>query len=383
MDPVQILPAEIFEIVFDFLTPKDALNCFYISSSWKQTIESSRKCMEKLTLKLSGRWMANYSSDDKDKLLRTKKFSNVIIFDGSEILPFVQSIMSATHHWKSVSIYCTEFETSSEFVEFIKSFEQTVESLVLHRVNIRKYETNEMRFGFQKLKTLSLASCGTQISSAVLKDNQSLKVLTLGNFNPKTNLEVILESMKECRNLNKLCTSPKFFSILFQSQDNGLNVHLQSLDIASDMYFSDVITFRFFYLAQQNFHKFLLTQVSTLKTLNLAGIFGVEIVRLAFKMEKLEKLSIPNLSMFSWPTLNFVINNSIKNLDISTIDIRNKELVKVFFKCVPNLQTLRIQNMDKTVAKQMRRKLRRLENVSVTHFYDCSVQDILPNVLWN
>lgn len=124
------------------------------------------------------------------------------------------------------------------------------------------------------------------------------------------------------------------------------------------------------------------SQFESLKNLNLVGIFIIDVVKTAFKMENLQTFVVPNLTLLNWPTLEFSINKNLRVLDISSIDIRNEELVRAFMKSSPNVTNLRIQSLSKKIALMMNTNLCLLRNVSVTSQKNLSIQKYFPHINW-
>lgn len=383
MDPIKILPREVMESVMEFLNPKDILNCFLVSQDWKSAFELSKKCMAKLTLKLYGRVIKNFSDEEKQNLLEWQKFSRVIIKYATEDLPFVQDVMRSSFNWKFVSIYCTEFESTSDFIKFVKTFELTTEEFKLSHVKIQNFEIDDVKFNFKKLNFLSITKCNEEISTTILKECSFVASLRLGKFSSQTNLRAIADEIQHLTKLKTLLLSPKFFSVFFEYPADAPSFQLETLNLTNNMSYNDMSTLLVFCGVQENFSRFLQTQARTLKTLKLYGMFVVDAIKVAFRMEKMEKFIFPQLIWFDWSTLDFPLNGSLQVLDISSLDISYEPLINAILRSSPNITGLRIPAMHEHMAIIiMRTNLRSLQYISVTSNYDQSIQEYFPHIKW-
>lgn len=342
MDPVKVFSLEVVEMIFNNLSSKEVLNFTLVSQQWNNAIGASLKCMDKLSLKIKGKNLKNFNDEEKEILKTSRNFSKIDALNGTTVLPIITDILSFRFHWKSVNFYCTEFESTSDFLKLFKTFESTVEHVGLHQIKIKTANFPPLQLEMTKLKSLSISNCDTNISTAVLDGCSSLQSLDLGFFPTKTDSTSLTASIRKFTNLKKLTASSNWYNIFFDDTKPELEFQLESLKISSNINFDDEESFMVFYRTQKCFYKFLEKQTNSLTNLQISGLFGIEVIRIAFRMKNLRVLAIPDLSMLSLPRLDFVINPSIKNLDIASIGIRNKDLIKEVIKCVPNLKALKI-----------------------------------------
>jgi hypothetical protein len=264
----------------------------------------------------------------------------------------------------------------------VRTFESTVEHLEFHHLNIKNND-EDIKLNLRKLKSVSISLCSTKLCTAVLKDRQSIQSLNIGHFSPSEDLETIAETVKNLKNVTDLVASPKWFSILFGDYTKKMECKLKKFIMGSDMYFNDQESFEIFKTTQLNFFEFLRTQTDSLESLKLAGFFCANIVKVAFGMKHLETFVVPFLRMISVPVIDFPVNRSIKNLDIACIDRRNKEFIRIMFYCAPNVETLRIQKVNRNMAVVMKIILERLKKVTTAHENNHRVSSIIPYIQWN
>jgi hypothetical protein len=381
MDPVKYLSLEAIESVFAHLSPKDVLRSFQVSRDWKNIIESSSRCMNKLKLKISGKWMSKSEEKDRETLIAPRKFSKVVIYDASEVLPTIYNIMRSTLHWKSVELFCTRFESTSEFMRVVRTFESTVEHLELHHIKIKNND-EDIKLNLRKLKSFSISLCSTKLCTAVLKDRQSIQSLNIGHFSPSEDLETIAESIKRLKNVTKFVACPMWFAIFFEDYKNDLKFKLEELTIGSNLTFNDIASLKIFSDAQKHFYFFLNTQMHTLKTLKLSGVFCVDNVKIGFKMSKLKTLVVPQLTMLSWNVVTFPASRSLKHLDIASIDSSKRYFIRKILNSSPQLESLRMQHVTKNKTIVLKALLQNLKQLTITKKYDDKVKKILPNVEW-
>lgn len=352
---------------------KSMLNC--------STSQQMLKCIGKNTLKMTGNLMTEFNDKEKKSFSRDRNFLSSVCFDGTEILPFFENVIESKANWKFVYISNTNFATTSDMVKFVKTFESTAEHLEVHQVTILNMDESEVDFNMKKLKSLSISGCDTDTCLGILRNASSLESLTLGELDFTADLYVIAESLNRCKKLKKLNASPSWFNVFFDNNASELTFQLEDLMVATDMTY-DAESIEVFFSAQQKFFKYIQTQKHTLKKLKLSGMFIIGVIKLAFRMTRLEELSLPYLSVFAWPILDFNVNSTIEILNITSVDIRDEYFIKVLLKTVPNVKKLKMQTINRQLAKFMAKKLQRLERVSVIQIYDYSVHDILPAVLW-
>lgn len=362
MDPIKFLPVEVIEIIFGFLSGREVLECSKVSPDWNNVIGSSMKCMQNVTLKMSGRHWENCSEDFEENF-PFRKFSNIFIFDGAKILPLITEVMMRTLHWKSVTIFNTEFESTENFIKICKIFESTVEKIVLHEVKILKPDNTEVEIRMKNLKHVSVCCVDSSICEIILQDSPLLESLTLGNFSSKFETKNILENLKTFKNLKKLIASPEWFKPMFETSEK-FNFRLESLSIASNVFYTNTKSFKLYRKTQSNFYEFLSAQGNSLKTLSLVGLYQLKVAEIAFQMPTLQEFILPFLSMNSTSNLDFAINKSIKTLDVSTFNNdKGRKLFQVLSTFAPKVENFRIngkpaRNMDKILKKlQVGKKL--------------------------
>jgi hypothetical protein len=370
MDPVRVFADEVMEIIFSFLSAKEILNCTMVNSEWNDKIRTSRQTMSKFYLSLRCDWMT-FSDEDKELLMYNSKYSNILISDGHDSFPFIYDIMSASYNWKSIKIYCTSFESTTNLVKLFKTFESTVENLVMHEVGVYN-EDSEVEFNMKKLKSLTIAYVDTKISSSILQNCSNLESLTLGS-SEKSGLKNFTDALQRCKKLKNLYVGPHWFSVLFETAKALYDFRLEDLSVNNPYYQqaedSELLS---------NFFKFLEMQSNTLKKLNIDGCFGTDITKRVMKMVKLEEFVT---SLQHWPLDDVFQNLTVTTLDIAASAYYNRSIPQII-KSVPNLKRLRLRSIDQALAELIAKNLKHLKKISLVHTQDKFINEILPNIEW-
>lgn len=377
MDPVWTFSTEIIEMIFGFLTPKDLLRCTLVNHEWNEIIRSSTKCMSNFCMGLRGDWM-DFTENDKEILTSGRKYTNVIISEGTEVYNFIHEVMSSNFVWKTVKIVSMRFKSASDLLELFKTFESTVEKLILCNVKIENFDGEEIELNMRKLKELNINYCNSELSLALLKKSQSLKTLTLGNSDEGRWTE-IARTLKHCKSLKKLYTSAEWFDVLFGYEFKSLEFELKVLSVVKS---SEVKHTHFRLEIEQNFIKFLEIQAKTLQKLHLVGVFRFEIFATAFQMKKLRQLSASSLGINNWSTLEYPKSSSIQFLDIACNNFSSRVILSAIIKSLPNLRRLRMRSIDQNIAQLLKENLKHLERICLVHRCPDIVKKILPEVIW-
>lgn len=362
MDPVQELPVEVMEEIFGFLSKEDLLKATLVSSKWNEMIGRSLKCMEPLKLGLHG-GSYPFKPEHEEFMVNGRNFSNVVISEATAFLPLIYDVFSVKAHWKIVHIFCTSFETVSDFEKLLKTFEQTVEHLMLIEVTIQEENVEIIDLKLKKLKTLSIACTDDRITHSVLSNCQELESLKLGYVEVTEELEKVPKKIEKLKNLKELLLTPTWFEVMFSETLKAVKFHLKSLSVTNLQLDNDESV-------QHNFIHFLDTQTSTLEKLNLGGIFNVEVVKKALEMKILEDLSIAHLPRYQDPNDEFPSSSTIRVLDIPTLGLTNGNLLKQILGSVPKLKKLRMRSIVGDMAEFIVANLTGLRLISTIHNVD-------------
>lgn len=372
MDPTNYLPAEVNEKIFGHLSGRELLSAALVSSVWNLQIGSSIHCMKKLKLGMRSDWM-EFSEDEKNILLCGRRYQNVLISEATGLVSFVYEVMQMSRQWKSVEIFCLEFPTTSDCVKFFKLFEASVENLVLQQVTIKEPEDVVVDFNFAKLKTLRMKQ-SDKIFMSMFNRCSSLETLNLA-YVPSDRSEV-MEMLSCHQNLKNLIVSSELYNIIFSADVKQLPTHLEELTVNSNGLFVDVSA------TWNHFFSYLETQTSSLKKLNFDNWLGVEVMKLAFRMEALKEFRMFHLPALDWSAMSLPASKSIETLDIVTVDIHNKLRIEAILKAVPTVKHLRLRSMNLETAEFIAVNLKLLQSIELVHSSSDDFKLLMPNVVW-
>lgn len=376
MDPVVNFSIEVVEMIFDFLTPAEILNCTLVSHGWNDTIRSSTKCMGNFVLGLRGDWI-DFEQDNKF-VTSGGKYSNIIISEGTEIFDLIYEVMCANHNWKSVKIIGMKFKTLYDCLKLLKTCESSVETLTLCSLTIQTFDECSEDICIKNLKNLRISYCSTEISLSVLKNCQQLSSLALGNTDEGRLIE-IAPYLRNFKKLKVFNISSEWFDFIFDCDSNYYNFELEVLSVINS---SEVKNSQSIRKIEQNFVKFLGNQAKTLKNISLIGMFSFEVLAEIFQMKNLQRLSASSLGVHNWSTVEYPKSLSIQKLDIATDHLASRVVFLSIIKSVPNLKILRMRSIDLGIAKLISENLRHLEKVILVHRQPMSVTKILQKVVW-
>jgi hypothetical protein len=380
MDPLQTFPEEILPLIFNHFRGKDLLKISTVNFYWNEYIGKTKKCMEKIELRIGSDRYNKFTEDDRKSLIVNRDYQNIRVSEATEMFDYVLGIIASLKNWKSVTIFETDLPSMLDFKKMLEIFKKTVENLKLYKVLVMEDGEFGETFDFRELKSLTISGCDDFMFTKVFLDCPSLRTLQLYNPRDTPNPSSIINIIKRHSNIKKFQIDGNWFNYIF-SQSNreiipNLPLQLQELSV----YGSGLLVKRI----DEVFINFLISQSTTLESLYLGDCLGCELTVI---QAALQLRALKNLNMFFLPiglrfdTIDNPKSDSIENLDILTIDIDNKDKMKFILKSVPNVKNLRLRTMDEETAKFMAKNLKSLQKILSVYMKDEKVvREILPNV---
>lgn len=373
MDPTNVLPAEMVEQVFVHLYGKDLAQSTLVSRKWNQHIGASPLVMKNIRLFIRGDWM-NIENEIEQVMKSNRKYQKILISCGTEIYDEIHQIMlRSQNRWSSVEIFDLDFETFEQFIAFMIIIADSVEHLLLDSVVIKEnFKGQNLNFQFKKLKSLNITRCEKTMYDIIFPRCQSsLKALTLGNVKPvvENSSFDIIKFLRTLQLKEFHLDDGKLFKEIFSNDSaSKLSMRLEKLHIANS-YTS---------LAEEtieNFGKFLIQQISSIKILYLGDMVNDNILKIVFQMKNLKDISLENLPQLDDP---LKINNSIEKMDVSRTS-KFEELKKIL-KATPNLKQIKMRAINRSKAKFIAEHLKKISKIKLFHPYEYDLSDILPNI---
>jgi hypothetical protein len=380
LDPTQNFPAEVIEMIFNHFRGKELLKRSTVSWFWNNYIGKSKKCMAKLELRIGSDTYNKFNEAAKKSLVISRSHQNIRISEATKLYNYILDILSSKKDWKSLTIIDTEFVSTSSFMKFLKTIEETVETLKLYRVTIKQHEETNIYFEFKKLKSLTISGCTDVIFVDVFYKCPALNILEI--YNPPTTIKTPLNivNMLKCHEgVKTFKTDGKWFNFIFalnvNDQVSELPFKLIELSISGCGILIKTIDDIFLnFLKAQQF----------LETLYLGDCLGcdIKVLKAALELRALKTLNLFFLPIdIPFDIINLPKNESIEHLDILTINIDNKDKMKFILKSVPNVKNLRLRTMDEETARFMAANLKSLQKIlSVYIKGEKLVREILANV---
>lgn len=371
-DPVENLPEEVSEIIFGYLRGNELLKVSLVSQSWKSFIGSSPACMKKLSLVMKGK-ARRFTSEDKEALLTSgRQYQNVYISDGTEVVSFIIDVLNTSRSWKSVKVFGTKFPSSAAVVSFLKAFEPTVEHLELTKLQFDDSDEVETDFAWKRLKFLAFW-CSENFG--LVKECRSLSSLIL--FHPQDNWNestLIIDLLNQQEDLICLGLSSEWARVILSANFEEFPFRLENLTVTISLHKkpSD----------DEKLLRFLKSQASSIKTLDLGDWFGIDVLKFAFELRMLKKLRLSYIPTFDWKTVKLAKSLSVEHLDLSLAFVYSDMGLVPILKSLPNVKILYLLTVEKLDAHLIAYLLRRVQKIRLHFTHRKSIEQILPNIEW-
>jgi hypothetical protein len=331
MDPLLMVHPDLHDMIFQHLSFEDVLKCSQVSTDWKWSIATSRKCLSKIQLKF----------DDSSNEANLKELGNI----KREYRNLRLTIKNENNHY--------------QVIRLLQKFAPTLLNLKLDFEQIKNFSEP---VDFPKLGSLDIAGCHV---SQICETGYFKNVTTLKKLRVKFVLTDDSKISDWIMKQNKL--EELFF--------NCNTDYIFKNDLLADASFS-LRSFKFvgffhgFFRADHtsiqiaNFHKFLLKMSDSLTFLSIL-ITHVETIEFAVN-------NLPNLKKFHClhikgviSNLKFKPNKSITELKLLAHVSKHTEAL---FKSLVNLEVLITPRLDKNDLKWIIRNMKTLKKLNIQYF---------------
>lgn len=371
MDPLKTFPAEIAELILLHLTGAELKRATLVNPNWNEAISSSKACMSKLKLTVVE---LNRVDDVKSVLMDGRIYENISISDQlseENAVNFAWDVLNIRKQWKSVEIYCFSFPFASDYHKLLKVIESTVERLVLSGIKIGEDMPAIAELNFPNLKSLTILHCDETVNLDAFRHSPQLEAL---DFCTKKSDASVVEFLQAHGNLRSLRLNTKLFNTVFAFGSQNFSFSLEQLAITN--YGASVRV----WATEENFLAFLQQQAATLKKLQLDDWHGLSVMSQAFEMKNLVEVKFANLPMLDWDATNFSTSQSIRILDLITIDTRNIRRIEVILASVPSIRQLRLRSISLNIVAFIKQNLKSLEKIKLVHPNFAVIGKLYPNV---
>lgn len=400
LDPIQRLPAEIFETIFPHLSWLAVQNCLCVNKEWNRRIESSKLCLSRVKLAVTKEFTTFMLSSEKPFNIQ-RNYQNIRVkktTDGPEFLKF---IATSQQTWKHVEIVHSDVSSRLSYFNLLKLFENTVETLKIHNTENFHPESNpeieEVLFNFKRLKSLfMLPVFEAKVLKAIFRSSMSLNFLKIGCVNfwgHKIDKLTVLEMLNRQVNLKTLHCTGRLFEILFP-QGMMINFPFQLEEIRISDLDDSVDENVFSYLKTLGNLKTIIVRGSQYapakmaRILNIiAGLGTVKKVRSYFICSVFETFSFVQNKAVEELKLQFFDRRGRDSVSMSELGLRltgadvSRELVQDILKSMPNLKHLRLGWIDKDLANFLVQNLKFLQTFKyLVKSDDFELEEILTDV---
>lgn len=367
-DPLSILCSDVFENIFQHFKNDDVLATSMVSPSWFRITEASAKCAEKLHLKVVVPYTNPYFQVIDDDLRSRRKYQNIFLHNFSCIVPEIVKVLTG-RCWKKVFISTRNLKRRSDFYDIVELIEDQVEDLSISLTSLHNNDeiSEKIKLKFPNLKNLELTrSYGLLVEEIsddctnlkilkldldpsswrkhqkfvekILANNDQLEKLTLWRCSAKTVFQ--LESIKKFRF--------KLKTFLFKNCVDGIPSNEE----------------------ENCLFDFLESQANFLETLKLEEWFGIQVLKLIFKMPKLCEFTIDFYDVektIDWDSVSFNQSSSIRKFHLDSYrNSRSKiKLFNALFESMPNLRILVFDNLDNDSLNAIGPRCQKLEELEI------------------
>lgn len=227
------IPTEILEQIFINLPAEKYQKLKSVSRTWRDTIEDSSRCMDKLTNVVT---KSNHEWFEKD-FTSTRKCRNVRFQDASSFDDKIDRYL-LKDRWQYVSFKDTVFSNPLSFRNTLKTCSSSVTEINFDSVNI----TNVIVWSslrIENLKKLTIKRCSYEVAMKILTRtsiNNSISELCV-HFEPSKHLHdrelgLLVAEFNRFEDLKKLSCGVNFVDRLFKNTDNiKFNFNLKNLEL--------------------------------------------------------------------------------------------------------------------------------------------------------
>lgn len=212
-----LLPAELKQMVLDYLSVSDLLNLCLVNKSLNEFIGKSRDCMRKI-------WIKFYTFKLKDLeslTLSVRNYEKLKInkVKNDEHFRFLVDLQQT---WTKLLIYNSEFKFIQRFVDFVESFSETIEELEISDIEVLNNEQQICSMKFPNLKRVMFRNVPSTTIEVFLGTNKKMENASFdiaqvvdGKIPLDRILQTFLESNPKLRHLQ---LGPHYIKSFFDRQ---------------------------------------------------------------------------------------------------------------------------------------------------------------------
>lgn len=365
-NPLEMFPAEVNSIVFQFLSPKELLIASEVSKEWYDFIADSKKCMEKIKVKIAcSRTHEIVEENILPLKMSIRKYENLELSTCAWCSDLaLQAVGAHKGKWVTVKLLEVNFNTLEEALICFESIESSVEVLEMSEVvsNHSNFNVSKLRnFTFPNLKKFHAKTIQATFFLEVFNKISTLEEFVLcSHYQQVASLEVIMKLLQTNLNIKILEISESVvIQIMSHNAVKDLKFQLTQFSVNS--------TFLQQFKAQDNFVAFLNKQARTLTSLEINDWTDVEVIVTAFRLPKLKTFTLKGtgraLEHFNWNFVQIPISSSITTLSLHSP--QTQLTLKSFTEATPNLTSLSTLYLDVFMLMHLAETCPQLASLSV------------------
>lgn len=353
MDPLQIFPELINDLILQHLNHNEILQVSLVSPYWNEVISNSKVIMSKISFNIVDEFLDLYNENHEEIILMKR--------------------------YRNIKINLSQLLTPNEYITLLESFMDFVVNLNLNQLEVCN-DAIESNLNFPKLQKLRIDPCPRVAVIPLFIHHKNLQCLSIDDDfyecgDQKEKRKLLIEFLKLNLQLEQLHIN-SIFSFLFQSSEHlDFEMKLRKLSIMFPNEDED-INFIYFLSFQKN-----------LKWIVLNDCFNhVVFDKILKDVKTLERLSIEYFDIDSDKVDSKLIdnlhrNNTIKQLDIEACGV-NLKFLKPFLTVCKNIEKLYVFHLSQEIFMFLTREmkgLRKLEYCSAFDTFHQHYRTINPN----
>lgn len=373
MDPIEIFPIEIMELILQHLTVNNLLAVTELSPLWNKTICGYSNFIEKATIKILDHNISPHKHTRDWNNLKylsvpsLRKYQNIHFSAKPEIIDDIKNILAVPgSEWKKVyikvkqldgNLYPFRGKWSADFYEVFRMIEKDVEDLHLDILDSTLLSAFSGSWFFANLKVLRMRFYGMPM--AAFENCRQLKELSIMHI--RSDSVGSLKKIIEHNSLSNLEISSTVIKFLF---DHKYDINFNRLKLKTFCVHSgDSMTG-----LRPKFQEFLTSQKQSLEHLSVGTLISQLFFYLMLCLPNLKTLSVTNFN--STRPMHLSLNSLIRiNLSIESICFIDKnvnfDVMKAFVLATPNLTHLEMYSMHQSMMKYLSAKAKHLKSLKL------------------
>lgn len=136
MNPTANFPVECLDDIFRHLKGKDLLKCTLVCPGWNNFISTTTSCMQKISLTYD--YQERNLGGLTNILMNCKRKYKCLSLDGDYSEDMQQLLSEDGRTWTRIDLIKLSFQTTKQFLDFLRIFQSSVQELLLPRLYINK-----------------------------------------------------------------------------------------------------------------------------------------------------------------------------------------------------------------------------------------------------